>query len=215
MQVVGATREVIKHRKEDFKVRVGKVKPFAFGDTTHKVPCRGKRKKCNMVTMPRKGIFADHKYAKAKLISTSVGTGVAARMPLEANTKVTVYGGVKIDTKHDLGTAWGQRLAGIKDTSYVMKAGTATGGHVWYDGGTEYEAKKGRLGCFINDPRGRMDPSGTPLEANVIFREDSNGLPAVYTLKPVDRNEELLADYGWSDSVWEANLAKEKRQKTK
>jgi hypothetical protein len=214
-QVFGAPRAPLLHLKGDLKRTTALATPFAYGDITHKKPARGKRKKRNMVTLKAKGYCAEKKSAKLKLISTPVGTGVQSKIVFNVGEKVVVYGGEEILTNHNLGTPWGQKLAGIADAPYVMKAQTKDGKVRWFDGGSAWEAKKGRYGAFVNDPRGRVFEDGTPMEANIIFCEDSNDLPAGYAIKQINVGDELLADYGWDDATWDANLRRDAEKKTK
>jgi hypothetical protein len=166
-----------------------------------------------MVTLKPKGYFTEKKTSKLKLIQTPVGTGVQSKVAFNAGDKVVEYGGEEILTEQDLGTSWGQKLAGITNSSYLMKVNAKGGGIRWFDGGAAWEAKKGRYGAFVNDPRGRMLPDGTPMEPNIFFSEDSNDLPAGYAFKPIKAGDELTADYGWDDATWEANLRKDAEKK--
>jgi hypothetical protein len=158
-----------------------------------------------------KKLFAELKQPIVKLIMTEVGSGVAAKKDIGVGTRIGAYGSTRIVTQHNLGTKWGQRMAGITRTSYLMEMKGPDGESLWFDGGEKEEAKVGRLAAFINDPRGRFDRDGSALEANAMFYEDpTDGMPTAYCIKPIKKGDEVLVSYGWDDDVWDTILASEK-----
>jgi hypothetical protein len=201
---------VIKGVPGDFKAYTGPTKPF--NRSTSYKPARGKRKKKNFVGLRRKGYHKEKKHAPVKLVSTEVGTGIAARRDFQERELITFYGGVEIHTKENLDTVTGQKRAGIKNTSYLLA--TEKG---WINGGTEMEKKCGRLGSFANASTGRTTPSKKrPMEPNAFYDEDeTTGLPVLRALTKINKGDEIVTCYGWTPRTWKRNLMREHQQAKK
>ena len=204
---VAATFKVIESVPGDFKVYHAPVRVLP-----HKQPARGKRKKKNLVGVPRKGYFKEKKYATVKLIETEVGTGVGARKDFEEGELICFYGATQVVSSENLDTVAGQKRAGLKNTSYLLA--TEEG---WFNGGTDFEKRLGRLGSFANACTGRFTPTKkNSLQPNAYYDEDEKTrLPIVRALTKICKGQEIVTCYGWTPRTWKRNLLREQLAKDK
>jgi hypothetical protein len=204
---IAATFKPIRNLAGDFKVYHAPTRVLP-----HKQSARGKRKKKNMVGIPRKGYHKEKKYASLKLVATEVGTGVAARKNFEEGECISFYGAAQVLSSANLDTVSGQKRAGLKNTSYLLA--TEEG---WFNGGTAFEKRVGRLGSFANACTGRFTPSKKhELKPNAYYDEDpKTRLPVVRALTKIQKGEEIVTCYGWTPRTWKRNLLREQIEKEK
>jgi hypothetical protein len=198
-----------------YKAYKEKWTPWSYGSVRHKQPGVGYRKPRNSVGMKRKNYWSEKKKAPVKLVNTPVGRGLAARKAFNLGEYVVEYGGILVETKLNLNTARGVRLAGLDaGASYLLQLADDVTGEArpaWRLGGFKKDAEQGLLGSYANDPYGRICPeTQKPLVPNVKY-DMKDGIPWLVCISPIAKGQEILVDYGWGPEVWKAHLAAECR----
>ena len=184
--------------------------------TSYKVPQRpydchsfrkkafGKRGAKKTLCLRRKRYGTEQKKMKVKMVKTQFGRGLIARCPISQEELVVCYGGLKITSSENLGTAAGRKRAGVTDMSYQLRLENGE----YRQGGIPEDIARGRLGSIANDPY------GSNREPNVFFAEDPDdpkvgGEAYLVSMRSIEKGEEILVDYGWTPRTWKRILQKE------
>ncbi len=173
--------------------------------STFKKKALGKHRVRRPLCLRRKGHAGEKKKQRVKMIKTPYGRGLVARCRIANGDLVVCYGGLKITTKENLGTAAGRKRAGVTDMSYLLRLENGE----YRQGGIPNDIALGRLGSIANDPY------GSGRDANVFFSEDpenpaAGGEAYLVSMRSIEKGEEILVDYGWTPRTWKRVLRKEK-----
>lgn len=164
----------------------------------------GKRGVKKTLCLRRKRYCTEQKKMKVKMVKTRFGRGLIARCQISQGELVVCYGGLKITSSENLGTAAGRKRAGVTDMSYLLRLENGE----YRQGGIPEDIARGRLGSMANDPY------GSNREPNVFFAEDpddpkAGGEAFLVSMRSIEKGEEILVDYGWTPRTWKRILHKE------